>query len=100
MDTLRNPARLCTSSHRRQQCELITLRPAKAMKPVAPLRGSLGSKPCYGGSNSPRSATREDFFEVYPWAPELSLHTAIDGHSRLAYSELLGDERKETAADF
>jgi transposase InsO family protein len=28
------------------------------------------------------------------------LHTAIDGHSRLAYSELLSDERKETAAAF
>ena len=28
------------------------------------------------------------------------LHTALDGHSRLAYSELLGDERKETAAAF
>ncbi len=28
------------------------------------------------------------------------LHTAIDGHSRLAYSELLGDELKETAAAF
>jgi transposase InsO family protein len=28
------------------------------------------------------------------------LHTAIDGHSRLAYSELLGDERKDTAAAF
>jgi transposase InsO family protein len=28
------------------------------------------------------------------------LHTAIDGHSRLAYSELLNDERKETAAGF
>jgi transposase InsO family protein len=28
------------------------------------------------------------------------LHTAIDGHSRLAYSELLTDERKDTAADF
>jgi transposase InsO family protein len=28
------------------------------------------------------------------------LHTAIDGHSRLAYSELLGDERKQTAAAF
>jgi transposase InsO family protein len=28
------------------------------------------------------------------------LHTAIDGHSRLAYSELLADERKETAAEF
>jgi transposase InsO family protein len=26
------------------------------------------------------------------------LHTAIDGHSRLAYSELLADERKDTAA--
>jgi len=28
------------------------------------------------------------------------LHTAIDDHSRLAYSELLADERKETAAAF
>jgi transposase InsO family protein len=28
------------------------------------------------------------------------LHTAIDGHSRLAYSELLADELKETAAAF
>ena len=28
------------------------------------------------------------------------LHTAIDGHSRLAYSELLADELKETAAGF
>ena len=28
------------------------------------------------------------------------LHTAIDGHSRVAYTELLADERKETAAEF
>jgi transposase InsO family protein len=28
------------------------------------------------------------------------LHTAIDGYSRLAYTELLADERKETAAAF
>ncbi|TPW89676.1 IS481 family transposase [Mycolicibacterium fortuitum] len=28
------------------------------------------------------------------------LHTAIDAHSRLAYSEMLSDERKQTAADF
>ena len=28
------------------------------------------------------------------------LHTALDGHSRLAYSELLGDERQETSAAF
>lgn len=28
------------------------------------------------------------------------LHTAIDGYSRLAYTELLSDERKETAAAF
>lgn len=28
------------------------------------------------------------------------LHTAIDAHSRLAYGELLADERKETAAAF
>ncbi|WP_347133434.1 IS481 family transposase [Mycobacterium sp. DL] len=28
------------------------------------------------------------------------LHTALDAHSRLAYSEMLTDERKETAAEF
>jgi len=28
------------------------------------------------------------------------LHTAIDGHSRLAYTEILADERKDTAAAF
>jgi transposase InsO family protein len=28
------------------------------------------------------------------------IHTAVDAHSRLAYSELLADERKETAAAF
>lgn len=28
------------------------------------------------------------------------LHTALDAHSRLAYSEMLADERKETASDF
>ena len=28
------------------------------------------------------------------------LHHAVDDHSRLAYSEILGDERKETAAAF
>ena len=28
------------------------------------------------------------------------LHTAIDAHSRLVYSEILADERKETAAEF
>jgi transposase InsO family protein len=28
------------------------------------------------------------------------LHTALDAHSRLAYSEILTDERKNTAADF
>ncbi|MFQ6332143.1 IS481 family transposase, partial [Nocardia sp. CWNU-33] len=28
------------------------------------------------------------------------LHTALDDHSRLAYTELLGDERKDTAAAF
>jgi len=28
------------------------------------------------------------------------LHNAIDDHTRLAYSEILGDERKETAAAF
>ena len=28
------------------------------------------------------------------------IHTAVDDHTRLAYSEILGDERKETAAAF
>ena len=28
------------------------------------------------------------------------IHTAVDDHSRLAYSEILGDERKETAVAF
>jgi transposase InsO family protein len=28
------------------------------------------------------------------------LHTAIDGYSRLTYSELLADQRKETATAF
>ena len=28
------------------------------------------------------------------------IHSAVDDHSRLAYSEILGDERKETAARF
>jgi transposase InsO family protein len=28
------------------------------------------------------------------------IHTAIDAHSRLAYSEMLADERKETASEF
>jgi transposase-like protein len=28
------------------------------------------------------------------------IHSAVDDHSRLAYSEILGDERKETAVEF
>ena len=28
------------------------------------------------------------------------LHHAVDDHSRVAYSEILGDERKETVVDF
>lgn len=28
------------------------------------------------------------------------VHTAVDDHSRLAYGEVLNDERKETAAEF
>lgn len=28
------------------------------------------------------------------------IHTAVDDHSRLAYSEILGDEKKETATAF
>ena len=36
----------------------------------------------------------------YPLRGHHFLHTAIDGYSRLAYSELLPDERKETASAF
>jgi transposase InsO family protein len=36
----------------------------------------------------------------YPLRGHHFLHTSIDGYSRLAYSELLPDERKETAAAF
>jgi transposase InsO family protein len=36
----------------------------------------------------------------YPLRGHHFLHTAIDGYSRLAYSEVLPDERKETAAAF
>jgi transposase InsO family protein len=36
----------------------------------------------------------------YPLHGHHFLHTAIDGHSRLAYSELLTDQRKDTAAAF
>ena len=28
------------------------------------------------------------------------IHSAVDDHSRLAYSEILGDERKETVVEF
>jgi hypothetical protein len=28
------------------------------------------------------------------------IHSAVDDHGRLAYSEILGDERKETASEF
>jgi transposase InsO family protein len=36
----------------------------------------------------------------YPLHGYRFLHTAIDGYSRLAYTELLTDQRKETAAQF
>ncbi len=36
----------------------------------------------------------------YPLHGHHFLHTAIDGHSRLAYSEILTDQRKDTAAAF
>ena len=36
----------------------------------------------------------------YPLKGYHFLHTALDGHSRLAYTELLADERQDTAAAF
>src|SRR4051812_38039654 len=42
-----------------------------------------------GRKNNPRTGRGYSF-----------LHHAVDDHSRMAYSEILGDERKETAASF
>ena len=49
----------------------------------------------HGSRNRHRSAPGRNPAIGYSY-----LHTAIDDHSRLAYSEILADERKETAAAF
>lgn len=51
------------------------------------------------GSRNSRTHTRERR-NRHPIIGYHYLHTALDAHSRLAYSEVLGDERKETAAAF
>ena len=52
-----------------------------------------------GERNATRTTTarRRDGKPVIGWS---YLHTALDDHSRLAYTEILGDEKKETAAAF
>ncbi len=51
-----------------------------------------------GDRNSRRSTrARKNNHPVIGYA---YLHTALDDHSRLAYTEILGDERKETAVGF
>jgi transposase InsO family protein len=51
-----------------------------------------------GKGNARRTTTvRKNGHPVVGYA---YLHNAVDDHSRLAYSEILADERKETAAEF
>ena len=54
-----------------------------------------------GNATAQPTATRPD--HARPRSPDSGygyLHTAVDDHSRLAYSEILDDETKETAAAF
>jgi transposase InsO family protein len=51
-----------------------------------------------GGRNSRATTTARK--SGHPVIGYSYLHTAIDDHSRLAYSEILADERKDTAAAF
>ncbi|MBO2455946.1 IS481 family transposase [Actinomadura barringtoniae] len=53
-----------------------------------------------GGRNSQRTQTAERNAYGNPLLGYGFLHTAIDDHSRLAYTEILPDERKDTAAAF
>jgi hypothetical protein len=66
----------------------------------------LGRIPDWGGwkvlwkqtgqkNNKSHNEFRKQHFLGYCY-----IHSAVDDHSRLAYSEILSDERKETAADF
>lgn len=51
-------------------------------------------------SRNARNHTRARSRSGHPVIGYHYLHTALDDHSRLAYSELLADERKDTAAAF
>ncbi|MGW4647274.1 IS481 family transposase [Kitasatospora sp. NPDC004289] len=51
------------------------------------------------GENNRHSTTRERR-NCHPVIGYSFVHTAVDDHTRLAYSEILPDERKETAAGF
>ncbi|WP_084958517.1 IS481 family transposase [Thermoactinospora rubra] len=53
-----------------------------------------------GGRNSQRTQTGQRNAYRNPLLGYGFLHTALDDHSRLAYTEILADERKETAAAF
>lgn len=53
-----------------------------------------------GGSHNARNHTRARSRSGHPVIGYHYLHTALDDHSRLAYSELPADERKDTAAAF
>jgi transposase InsO family protein len=52
------------------------------------------------GDRNSRNHTRARSRSGHPVIGYHFLHTALDDHSRLAYSELLADERKDTAAAF
>jgi transposase InsO family protein len=56
---------------------------------------TIGNRNCRADKSSGRRSKHR-----HPLHGHHFLHTALDGHSRLAYSELLADERKETAAEF
>lgn len=59
----------------------------------------LGRIPDGGGWRKLGAAGRRNSSKRTPMGYAF-LHHAVDDHSRLAYSEILGDERKETAAAF
>lgn len=56
---------------------------------------TLGNRNAQADKSSGRSSKNH-----HPLRGHHFLHTALDGHSRLAYSEILTDERKDTAAAF
>jgi transposase InsO family protein len=56
---------------------------------------TVGNRNSQADKSSGRHSTRH-----HPLRGHHFLHTALDGHSRLVYSELLPDERQQTAAAF